>query len=150
MNPEACLRSPEELPDRVAERLEGERVDFVEQMQFIEAKRKEGERYSSSGVLLLLEFDASSGEYTVILNKRSAYVQQAGDLCFPGGGMDRRIDRILSSLLAWGVLPTRRSRPLRSLLRDASPEREIFLFILAIFLLILPFIRQRGIEDETR
>jgi hypothetical protein len=131
MNVEACLRSPEDLPNRVAEKLQGGQVDFVEQMQFIEAKRREGEKYASSGVLLPLEFDLSNEEYTVVLNKRSSYVQQAGDLCFPGGGTDRRVDRILSRLLAWGVLPARRSGPLRRLLQDASPESEVSLFILA-------------------
>jgi hypothetical protein len=131
MDFETCIRSPEDFPDRVVKRLEAGQVDFAEQMKFIEERRKEGERYTSSGVLLPLEFDSSSGEYTVILNKRSTYVQQAGDLCFPGGGMDSRVDRILSSLLAWGVLPTRRSRPLRRLMRGSSPEREISLFILA-------------------
>lgn len=131
MQHDACLTNPEDLLSRVVERLESGQVDFLEQMRFIEAKRRQGERYASSGVLLPLEFDSSTGEYAVVLNKRSSYVQQAGDLCLPGGRTDLRIDRILSRLLAWGVLPTTRSRPLLRLLQGASPERETLLFILA-------------------
>lgn len=131
MDLETCVRNSAAFRERVVERLEGGQVDFVKQMQFIEAKREEGEKYASSGVLLPLEYDATNREYTVILNKRSAYVQQAGDLCFPGGRTDRRLDSLLGRLLAWGVLPTRRSKALRRLLRDSAPERKTFLFILA-------------------
>jgi len=128
---EPFARGPEELRSYIAERLGGGHVDFVEQMQFIRKKREGGEKYTASGVLVPLEFDASDREYTVVLNKRSIYVQQAGDLCFPGGGTDRRLDRILSRLLAWGILPTERSEPLRKLLLSPRLERDVFLFILA-------------------
>ena len=131
MDFESFVERPEALRDRVAVRLEEGPADFVEQMRFIEAKRKAGEKHAASGVLVPLEFDASSREYAVILNKRSAYVQQAGDLCLPGGGTDRRLDRILSRLLAWGILPTKRSKPLRRLLRSPPEEREVFLLVLA-------------------
>jgi 8-oxo-dGTP pyrophosphatase MutT (NUDIX family) len=128
---ETFAKGPEELRDYIAERLAGGQVDFVEQMQFIRKKREDGEKYTASGVLVPLEFDSSDREYAVVLNKRSIYVQQAGDLCFPGGGTDRRLDSILSSLLAWGILPTERSEPLRKLLKSSPLEREIFLFIFA-------------------
>ena len=122
---------PDELRSYIAERLESGEVDFVEQMQFIRRKRQGGEKVTASGVLVPLEWDASGREYAVVLNKRSIYVQQAGDLCFPGGGTDRRLDRILSRLLGWGILPTERSEPLRKLLRASPLEREVFLFIYA-------------------
>jgi hypothetical protein len=131
MDFEAFVRHPDALRRRVVERLEEGPVDFLEQMQFVEEKKEAGEKYAASAVLLPLEFDVSSQEYGVILNKRSAYVQQAGDLCFPGGGTDRRLDRILSRLLAWGVLPTGRSEPLRRLLRSSPRTREVFLFVLS-------------------
>jgi len=128
---EAFVRQPEAFRARVVERLEDGPVDFLEQMQFVEEKQQAGEKYAASAVLLPLELDASSQEYTVILNKRSTYVQQAGDLCFPGGGTDRRLDRIVSRLLAWGIVPTGRSEPLRRLLRSSPRAREVFLFVFA-------------------
>jgi len=131
MDLEAFVENPEAFRTHVAERLEHGPIDFVEQMQFVEEKRAAGEKYAASAVLLPLEFDVWSQEYGVILNKRSTYVQQAGDLCFPGGGTDGRLDRILSRLLAWGVLPVGRSEPLRRLLRSSPQAREVFLFVLA-------------------
>ena len=131
MDFEGLVRHPEAFRARVVERLEAGPVDFVEQMQFVEEKQETGEKYAASAVLLPLELDASSQEYGVILNKRSTYVQQAGDLCFPGGGTDRRLDRILSRLLAWRILPTGRSEPLRRLLRASPRAREVFMFVLS-------------------
>ena len=131
MDLEALVRHPEAFRAHAVERLDDGPIDFVEQMQFVEEKQEAGEKYAASAVLLPLEFDASSQEYGVILNKRSAYVQQAGDLCFPGGGTDRRLDRILSRLLAWRILPTGRSEPLRRLLRSSARAREVFLFVLS-------------------
>jgi hypothetical protein len=131
MHFEAIVKSPERLRARVVERLEAGQVDFVEQMEFIGEKRQGGQEYTSSGVLVPLEFDSSDGEYAVILNKRSTYVQQAGDLCFPGGRTDRRFDGLLGRLLAWGIFPAKRSSPLRKLLRSSPEERRIFLLILA-------------------
>ena len=128
---EAFAEDPAALRKRVVERLEGGPVDFVEQMRFVEEKQGAGEKYAASAVLLPLELDASSQEYAVILNKRSIYVQQAGDLCFPGGGMDPRVDGILSRLLAWKILPTKRSGPFRKLVRSPSHAKEVFLRILA-------------------
>ena len=131
MDLEALVGHPEAFRARVVERLDDGPVDFVEQMQFVEEKQEAGEKYAASAVLLPLERDASSQEYGVILNKRSTYVQQAGDLCFPGGATDRRLDRILSRLLAWRILPTGRSEPLRRLLRSSPRSREVFLFVLS-------------------
>jgi hypothetical protein len=131
MDLDAFVNHPEAFRKHVVERLEDGPVDFVEQMRFVEAQREAGEKYAASAVLLPLELDHGSHEFGVILNKRSAHVQQAGDLCFPGGGTDRRFDRLLSRLLAWRVLPTGRSEPLRKLLRVSPRSREVFLFVLS-------------------
>jgi 8-oxo-dGTP pyrophosphatase MutT (NUDIX family) len=128
---EAFTGDPEAFRRRVVERLEDGPVDFVEQMQFVEEKQRAGERFAASAVLLPLELDPSGKEVAVILNKRSVYVQQAGDLCFPGGGTDRRLDGVLSRLLAWGILPTGRSGPLRKLIKSSPRAREVFLLVLA-------------------
>lgn len=50
------------------------------------------------------------GEPCLILNKRSAQVRQAGDLCCPGGGLSWRIDRLFATLLKLPGLPMRRWR----------------------------------------
>jgi hypothetical protein len=44
----------------------------------------------------------------MILNKRSQKVRQPGDICCPGGGIEPRIDRILSGLLRLPGSPLRR------------------------------------------
>jgi 8-oxo-dGTP pyrophosphatase MutT (NUDIX family) len=131
MDPEVCIRDPEAFRVRVVERLAARPNDFVEQMEFVEARREAGEAYTASAVLLPLELDPRCQEYAVILNKRSVYVQQAGDLCFPGGGTDRRMDGVLSRLLRWRLLPTERSEPFQRLLGSPPRTREIFLFVLA-------------------
>ena len=134
MDFEAFVGRPEAFRERVEERLENGRVDFVDQMQFVEARKKAGEKVAASAVLLPLEFELTHREYTVILNKRSACVQQAGDLCFPGGGTDRRLDGLLRHLLACRILPMGRSGAFRRLLRSPSREREAYLFVLACVL----------------
>ncbi len=131
MEIETFVENPDVVLKRVADRLEEGPVDFVDQMRFVEKKQKAGEKYTASAVLLPLELDAARREYDVILNKRSIHVQQAGDLCLPGGGTDRRLDGLLSRLLAWRILPTRRSGPLRRLMRSSPRVRQVFLLVLA-------------------
>ncbi len=41
----------------------------------------------------------------LILNKRSRYVKQAGDLCFPGGGISPRRDAIMARILKLPGMP---------------------------------------------
>ncbi len=60
--------------------------------------------YRQASVVLFLvgKYPAESGGRTepcLILNKRSARVRQAGDLCCPGGGITPGLDRPASSLL---------------------------------------------------
>lgn len=47
-------------------------------------------------------------EPCLILNKRSAEVRQAGDLCCPGGGLSWKTDRLLASLLSLPGSPLKR------------------------------------------
>jgi hypothetical protein len=49
-------------------------------------------------------------EPCLILNKRSAEVRQAGDLCCPGGRVSPRLDAGLATLLRWPMLPLARWR----------------------------------------
>jgi 8-oxo-dGTP pyrophosphatase MutT (NUDIX family) len=47
-------------------------------------------------------------EPCLILNKRSTKVRQAGDLCYPGGGLSWRMDRLLGRLLNLPLSPLKR------------------------------------------
>lgn len=75
----------------------------------------EGELKKASVVLFVLS-DGSACECSVpsepclILNKRSAKVRQAGDLCCPGGGVSWKTDSLLSAALRLPGLPMRRWR----------------------------------------
>ena len=63
---------------------------------------------NASAVLFLLGCYPRRGRHFVepclILNKRSANVRQAGDLCCPGGRVNRRLDTALSKLLRLPIL----------------------------------------------
>jgi hypothetical protein len=117
--------------EHVIERLAARDLDFVEQMELIRTKQGQGERWAASGVLVPIEFDQDRQEYVIILNKRSIYLLQPGDLCCPGGGMDRRLDRIMGYLVTRNVIPSVFSGPFRKLPRLPGREREIFVVILA-------------------
>ena len=94
MNSKEIIKEPDRFRDLVVRRLEGNHSDFVEHMQYIRKEREAGRRWSASGILVPLEFDNQKNEYTVILNKRSDQVQQPGDLCCPGGAIDRKFAMI--------------------------------------------------------
>ena len=130
-NTEKIYQNPHQFKGLVAAGLESSGADFVEQMQFIRRERQRGKRWSASGILILLELDSKKNEVIIVLNKRSSYVQQAGDLCCPGGGSDRNWDRFLARLLGWRVLPSSRSKPFSKLLQLPKEEKDIFLFLLA-------------------
>ncbi len=49
-----------------------------------------GEEYSQSAVLMT--FVQKDGAYYLILEQRSAYISQAGEVCFPGGRFDTALD----------------------------------------------------------
>jgi hypothetical protein len=67
---------------------------------------------SDSAVLFLLGQHAGrnrhAGAPCLILNKRSANVRQAGDLCCPGGRVNRRLDHFLAKMLRLPALPLAR------------------------------------------
>lgn len=67
---------------------------------------------TSSSVLLLLGCDLGENgcaqEPCIILNRRSRRVRQSGDLCCPGGTVERRLDPILAKVLTLPRLPLAR------------------------------------------
>jgi hypothetical protein len=67
---------------------------------------------SASAVLFLLgrcpKKEPSSGEPCLILTKRSAKVRQPGDLCCPGGRVNRRLDAALASFFKLPLFPLAR------------------------------------------
>jgi len=126
------IRDPEGFRERVAERLRGLEKDFSEKMRLVREGRAAGRPCVASGVLVPLEYDRGTGEHAVVLNKRSDRVQQAGDLCFPGGHVDPGKDRLLARLLVWNGFPPARARALQSLRQRAGlEEQRVVRFILA-------------------
>ncbi len=103
----------QELEYRIIHSLAQPPLDYKEQMAFIREERKRGIRWRTAGVLLLLgKYPAPSdwkSRYYLLLNKRSANIQQPGDLCFPGGHPNRWIDLISSHLVVPHILPLRKS-----------------------------------------
>lgn len=73
-----------------------------------------------SVVLFLLDEDRY-GRPCIILNKRSQRVVQPGDLCFPGGGLSPRMDRIWAKCLMFPGSPLHRW-PLWGKWRRCAPE----------------------------
>jgi hypothetical protein len=63
----------------------------------------------TSSVLFLMgehcDGGKSPGDPCLVFNKRSARVSQAGDLCFPGGRINPRLDLFLSRFLKWPLSP---------------------------------------------
>ena len=125
------MHDEEGFRKHIIERLNGVDLDFMEQMTLIRKKHKEGIQSSASGVLVPLEFDPAQKEYVIILNKRSPYVVQPGDLCCPGGGMDHRLERILGYLLGRNLIPHAWTGPFRRLPRLPGMEKEVFSVIFA-------------------
>jgi 8-oxo-dGTP pyrophosphatase MutT (NUDIX family) len=68
-------------------------------------------KIKGSAVLFLLTMGPTDGdkppEPCLLLNKRSQKVLQPGDLCCPGGGVER-FDRLLSCALHWPLSPLRK------------------------------------------
>ncbi len=62
---------------------------------------------SASAVLLPVGLDRQHRP-CIVFNKRSDRVRQAGDLCFPGGSPEPRIDSLLAALLRLPGSPLRR------------------------------------------
>jgi 8-oxo-dGTP pyrophosphatase MutT (NUDIX family) len=85
--------------------------------QVVEALKDEssGESFSdpgtTAGVLVLIQcLPQGCGEPFLLLNKRSPWVRQPGDLCCPGGRVNRGLDPFLGLLLALPGFLLARSR----------------------------------------
>ncbi|MFH1491682.1 MAG: CoA pyrophosphatase [Pseudomonadota bacterium] len=127
---EDLLSSQKDFRNLVTKRLISTPLDFVEEMGFISERREKGDPWSASGVLLLLEFDPQEKAYTIILNKRSSYVQQPGDLCCPGGRTGSIGDKTLGWLLQKTLMPFLRPAAVRGLQGKDKPERKILSMVL--------------------
>jgi len=106
----------EAFPFHVMEALAREPVDYLKQFEFVDRQRKNQRDWGAGGVLLPLFFRENqtqgrnpSGQYVLLLSKRSKNVQQPGDLCAPGGGIHPRMDSLLGKLLGLGLFPRVRS-----------------------------------------
>ncbi len=90
----------------------------------------DGDRTSSVLLLLgeLLPEDGSTPEAGIILNKRSKSVRQPGDLCCPGGGIEK-CDYFLARLLALRG-STLSKWPRWDRLKSAYPQDAAFLSLL--------------------
>ena len=65
----------------------------------------------TAGVLFLIQCPSKGcSEPSLLLNKRSPWVRQPGDLCCPGGRVHGGLDRILGLFLALPGFPLARSR----------------------------------------
>ena len=97
------VRDAEALATRVERRLavESARTEYL--------PLSAGTRPQISAVMFLLGPARRNGPagdgISLILNKRSAMVRQAGDLCCPGGGVTPVVDRLLAGLLKLPATP---------------------------------------------
>jgi len=123
-----------EFRERVVRSLSALDVDFAGRMASIRASRHEQRPWSASVVLVPVEFDARAAEHVIVLTKRSAYVPQPGDLCCPGGGMDRARDALLGRLIARRHLPVPLLGPLDHLRSLERRQRRVFALLWAAVL----------------
>ena len=130
------------LEDRVVRLLAEAPLDYLEQLKFIDGERRKGEAWAPAAVLVLLgkypgqtrSAVRSPGQnedgYFFLLNKRSAKVQQPGDLCFPGGHPNRGIDFILGRLIVPLVFSIKNAPGFQMLKkRDRETFRRIVYFL---------------------
>lgn len=101
----SLLYEEEGFPKLVRETLATAAIDYEEQFAFLHKMRSTATPWEGAGILLPLFFaheetegEAFPPQYVFLLNKRSALVQQAGDLCVPGGGI-KPIDKVLQKIL---------------------------------------------------
>lgn len=103
-------------------------LDYLEQLEFIEEQKNTPAPWEGAGVLLPLYF--SLDRYVFLLNKRSPRVQQAGDLCAPGGGIHPFMDALTQHLLLFRMIPVARGQGI-----DRARERGKSLFRAILFFL---------------
>jgi len=111
----SILNDRQGFRQQVIEALARAPVDYLEQLQFIGEQKAGAEPWGGAGVLLPLYFPEDGGggkkganPYVFLLNKRSKRVQQAGDLCAPGGGIHPFLDWFSQKILQFGLLPVAR------------------------------------------
>ncbi len=108
----SLVHDREGLRPHVVEALGREPVEYLAEFDFIDKRRKNRKTWTGGAVLLPLYFredrdreEKTSGRYVFLLSKRSKSVQQPGDLCAPGGGIDPFLDSLSGMLLRFGLLP---------------------------------------------
>ncbi len=119
------------------ERLARTPLDYLEQLEFIKQQGNSPPPWERAGILLPFFFlpktelkEDPSGEYVVLLNKRSKRVQQGGDLCAPGGGVHPMLDGISQQILRIGLFPWAKGPAFkRSKERGESIYKKILLFL---------------------
>jgi 8-oxo-dGTP pyrophosphatase MutT (NUDIX family) len=121
---------------RIIDALSSFPIDYIEQIQFLKNRDFTGERWIGAGVLFILQFSKDKegeGNFSILLNKRSQRVKQAGDLCFPGGSPSPILDKLLSLFFKMGILPLSRGEGFRK----AKKERgKRLLSVISIYLTV--------------
>ncbi|MEW6186212.1 MAG: hypothetical protein AB1585_10790 [Thermodesulfobacteriota bacterium] len=89
---------------------------------------------SSAVLCLLSECQKGKGpekEICFVFNKRSKWVRQAGDLCFPGGGIAHSFDPLVAKLLGYPLFPLGRWPYWKKWKTERRPEAERLALVLA-------------------
>ena len=107
----SILYDREGFRQRVIDTLAREPLDYLEQFRFVDKQNVTPIPWAGGGVLLPLFFHEKQGqdgkglgEYVFLLSKRSQRVQQAGDLCAPGGGAHPFLDPLFEKIMGFKFL----------------------------------------------
>lgn len=109
---ESIVSDREGFKSMVIAKLHEHPGEFLKNHRYIKDRERRGERYQTSGVILLLQFSEERGQYEFVLTKRSHYVVQPGDLCCPGGHVSPH-DKIHGFFISRGLSPLTGSHVLR-------------------------------------
>jgi 8-oxo-dGTP pyrophosphatase MutT (NUDIX family) len=105
MNDQKSITSdPKAFPEIIIKKLGDYKTNYLGRHNEISEHEKKGERYFTSGVILLIHFLKDEGKYRFILTKRSDKVVQPGDLSCPGGHLSK-IDKFHSYFIIKGLSP---------------------------------------------
>ena len=131
----SLLRDRKGFLNHVIDALAKGPLDYLAQMELIQKQRNSPESCAGGGILLPVYFredrdrgEKETGQYVFCLSKRSKDVQQAGDLCAPGGGIHWFWDSITEKLIKFGLLPGFRGPGLNLAKRRGGPTYEKILF----------------------
>lgn len=133
----SILYDREGFRQQVIDALAQEPVDYLERLRFVDKQKVTPNPWTGGGVLLPLFFREEQGQngkglgqYVFFLSKRSRKVQQAGDLCAPGGGIHPFLDALFGRILRFGLLPWVGGPGLeKSKLRGKAIHGKILLFL---------------------